>query len=296
MTIAACYVCSEGIVLGADSTWTVPVSSLDGKTVENRLFEHGQKLFHIGKEDSPFGVVMWGLVTLPGVSNRLLIAKLNDRIDREVPKSVKDVAESLGDLFWEAYKSEYADRRKELSELKKKGDALSEPEKVVLEDLTEDYRGGFCVAGYCLPDREPKAFEVLYSLEDEKAREPKKLKRRPYFWGWGNLVDRLTVGMDRGLLDIIVDSGKWQGTRDELRDLVRKHSSFGRPMDLPIREALDLVDASLYATVKALKFSYLPPVCGGPIDLAVITVDRPFRWVRRKPFHAAIDQGLGYIQ
>jgi hypothetical protein len=62
---------------------------------------------------------------------------------------------------------------------------------------------------------------------------------------------------------------------------------------LPIRDAIDFVHSSIYSTIKALKFSQFPQVCGGPIEIAVITSDRPFRWVRHKRFDAAITEQEG---
>jgi hypothetical protein len=65
----------------------------------------------------------------------------------------------------------------------------------------------------------------------------------------------------------------------------------GQPFHLPIREAIDWVYASIYPSIKTMKFSHLAPVCGGPVEIAVITTDRPFRWVRHKKLDAAILQG-----
>ena len=42
---------------------------------------------------------------------------------------------------------------------------------------------------------------------------------------------------------------------------------------------------------KAMKFSDLPQICGGPIEIAVITSDRRFRWVKHKTWDAAIMEG-----
>jgi hypothetical protein len=60
---------------------------------------------------------------------------------------------------------------------------------------------------------------------------------------------------------------------------------------LPIRDAIDFVYTCIYSTIKALKFSSLQQICGGPIEIAIITTDRPFRWVRHKAFDAAISEG-----
>lgn len=51
---------------------------------------------------------------------------------------------------------------------------------------------------------------------------------------------------------------------------------------------------SIYTTIKAMKFSHMAPVCGGPVEVAVITTDRRFRWVRHKGFDAAIGDGSIY--
>lgn len=51
------------------------------------------------------------------------------------------------------------------------------------------------------------------------------------------------------------------------------------------------IHASIYTTIKTMKFSHLAPVCGGPVEVAVISSDRPFRWVRHKKMEAAIVQG-----
>jgi len=64
-----------------------------------------------------------------------------------------------------------------------------------------------------------------------------------------------------------------------------------QPFDLPIREAIDWVYSSIYTTSQAMKFSHLAPVCGGPVEVAVITTDRPFRWVRHKKLDAGIAHG-----
>ncbi len=61
-----------------------------------------------------------------------------------------------------------------------------------------------------------------------------------------------------------------------------------RTPELPIREAIDFVHASIYSTIRALKFSRYEQTCGGPIEIAVITSDRRFRWVRHKRMDEAI--------
>jgi hypothetical protein len=84
-----------------------------------------------------------------------------------------------------------------------------------------------------------------------------------------------------------MQSGKGNGTPNDLAALILPHR-LAQPFDLPIREAIDWVYTSIYTTNQAMKFSHLAPVCGGPVEVAVITTDRPFRWVRHKRLDAAI--------
>jgi hypothetical protein len=109
----------------------------------------------------------------------------------------------------------------------------------------------------------------------------------PKFWGWSNLINRLHLGMDENVFQEILSSGKWNGTPEELAQIVLRNRLAPAGL-LPIREAVDWVYASIYTIIKAMKFSRMEPVCGGPIEIGVITTDRPFRWVRHKGFDSAI--------
>ncbi|MFZ0692580.1 MAG: hypothetical protein WAN51_00245, partial [Alphaproteobacteria bacterium] len=73
MTIAACYLSPEGVVLGADSasTYTFPSGS--------HHFNYGQKLFEIGAAGTgTLGIVTWGLAAFSFGSYRTLAALLAD--------------------------------------------------------------------------------------------------------------------------------------------------------------------------------------------------------------------------
>jgi hypothetical protein len=97
-------------------------------------------------------------------------------------------------------------------------------------------------------------------------------------------------GLDLSLAGAILQSGHWSGTAQDLLALIQPYRLI-QPRVLPIREAIDLVHASIYTTIKAMKFSHLQRVCGGPVEIGVITTDRPFRWVHHKGMGAAISQG-----
>ena len=59
MTIAACYLSSEGVVFGADSTSTMYVEGPGPQpVVPSHQFNYAQKIYEIGK-DSTLGITMW---------------------------------------------------------------------------------------------------------------------------------------------------------------------------------------------------------------------------------------------
>jgi hypothetical protein len=103
------------------------------------------------------------------------------------------------------------------------------------------------------------------------------------------VVQRLYGGFDPRIPAAVIASGKWTGTEQEL---VQVFSAYrvDHPT-IPIRDAVDFVYSSIYSTIKTLKFSASAQVCGGPIEVAVITTDRAFRWVRHKAWDAAINDG-----
>ena len=120
MTIAACYVSSEGIVLGADSTSTVfvagPTPNILGTT---RHLNYAQKLFEIG-EDSTLGLTIWGMGAINGISHRTMIAKFADDLKTKTLQSVEQAAQKFSESFWSEYSSKLSQRMTRVKELQGK--------------------------------------------------------------------------------------------------------------------------------------------------------------------------------
>lgn len=283
MTIAACYVSPEGVVLGADSTMTY---SLGGAA---HYFDHGQKIFEVGKRDSTLGMVLWGLGSVSGgISHRTLIAELGDSLTQIPPVTVQEAANRWCDIFWSLYEKEFADQIKRSDELTAKSQRTVDEQSELAE--MDRLTVGFCLGGWCAPDRTPAASVMTFSTY-LKQNGPVALPINNWgFWGAPNLLLRVIRGADPDLIADIMKSGKWTGTQAELDALVQSHN-LGHPI-LPLREAIDFVHASIYTVIKAMKFSEKQQICGGPVELAVITTDRPFRWVR----HKRMDEALGHGQ
>ncbi|WP_206954140.1 hypothetical protein [Trinickia acidisoli] len=290
MTIAACYLSPEGIVLGADST-----ASTVGQGGMH-YFNFNQKVFEVG-QDSTLGVVTWGLGSLGSLSHRTILARVADGFVANAPGSVQAAADAFIDAFWVEYQAFAPVQRFRALNAKQPfvpggnaGNSRTEPEEKEFGSLKAGLGVGFCVAGYVLSNRTPAAVSVFFDpLGATKPAGQAMTQEGSAWWGVPNIVDRLISGADVNLKGAILSSGKWTGTQQELEQVVATQSL--RAASLPIRDAIDYVYSCIHCTIKALKFSSLPQVCGGPIELAVITTDRKFRWVRHKPFDAAINDG-----
>ena len=295
LTIAACYVSPEGVVLGADSTSTY------GTPNGPHYYNHAQKLFEIG-ENSTLGMVTWGLGGLAVRSHRTLIALLADDLRTRQPQSVSDVADRWRDQFWAVYTSPpvLTDIQKcralgakaafDPSATTPDPTARTQAEEKEFKSLSNVLVVGFCIGGYVLPDREPAAYEIIFDPMAIAAPTPSAIVPvAQRFWGAPNIIKRLLFGCDDGLRQRILTSGKWGGTQQELDAIISK-DSLSHPI-VPIRDAIDFTHACILSTIKAFKFSHKPQICGGPIEIAVITSDRPFRWVRHKKWEAAITEG-----
>jgi hypothetical protein len=285
MTIAACYLSPEGVVLGADSAATFG---------SRNHFFYEQKIFEIGKEgESTLGLTLWGLGSLGEISYRTILARFSDEIISSPNQPVEELAERWKKLFWDVYTVQLGPKIDRLGELGSAASRSAEEDEE-FDDLVSGYSGGFCLGGHSLPDRIPKAFSITYSLDESEPSIEEIKIGVPEFWGQPNMLRRLSWGIAVETFSSIIEAKKpdgspmWSGSVDDLAALVVENK-LGQPSKhLPVREAIDWVYSSIYTTIKAMKFANLPPVCGGPIEVAVITSDRSFRWVRHKDFEAAI--------
>lgn len=293
MTIAMCVIVPEGIVLGADST-----ASRSPEQGDFHYFNNNQKLFEIGEESS-LGLLTWGLGGLGEVSYRTLVANLADDLATNPVASVEDVATRWSNLVWTQYNRIFANEIKKARKLELKGEhkPTAAPDKSMRTETEEkDFQllqrnlfAGFCIAGYVKPGRDPMAYEIRLHPSFHTPATPIRIVR-PGFWGAPNFILRLLNGFDHEVRGSLLSSKHWKGSESEL-DMILTKTALGVPALLPIRDAIDFVYFCIHATIKALKFSSLNQICGGPIELAVITTDRKFRWVRHKPWDAAIEEG-----
>ncbi len=271
MTIAAAYLTSEGVVFGADSKTTYSA----GRGVA-QLLDHAQKIYEIG-ETSRYGLCTFGLGKIGDMSHRTVAARVADAIASKLIVTLDDVIDALVAIL-----SGWASA------------ITSAPGSPV----------GYFVGGVDVPRRAPRCAKILVSFDtDANGKTTYKIVRSdmamgtPTFDGAPDYFLRIFHGFAPGLPDAICDALKKEVPDlppDFDRRFLQAFDVARRPFvsagvgDLPLREAIDFVHAYLHVTVKAFKFRVGPPPCGGPLEVAYISTDRPFRWAKHKPFDSAI--------
>jgi hypothetical protein len=268
MTIAAAYLTSEGVVFGTDSTTTV--STQRGVS---QILNYAQKIFEVGKQ-SRFGVCTWGAGSIKGVSHRTFVARLADKLDLEKAK-VREAA----DTFMNIVAGEY------------EGD--------------KGIGGvGYVLGGWDPDTHLPECYQMFFDNAKAPSLEPLSIGQAA-FYGNPEFFSRVFHGCDNRLPGALLKELRDRNVKAEAGEL---DSVFGeafeaaiKPLraagfrDLPIREAIDCIYTYLHITIKAFKFRYGPPICGGPIEIAFISTDRVFRWVLHKDFVRAIREVEGTI-
>lgn len=279
MTIAVCCVTPEGVVLGSDSTSTIHAGT------GIRFLNHEQKLFEVGS-GSTIGIVTWGLGSFVGMSFRTLIAQFGDTLSEQKPERMRDVASAWAAMVWPHYKKAIGKLNAQKLLEKLREEATPDDERIEIASKLDMMELGFCIGGHCGKDRTPAAMELAFNVMLEAPPEPVELKG-VHYWGISDFIIRL-LGTDGGYIaGDVLKSGQWTGTKE---DLVKIFSNrvLRLQNNIPIREAADLVHTLIYATIKFMKFTFQPPHCGGPIEIAAITTDRPFRWIKHKELGTAI--------
>jgi hypothetical protein len=262
MSIAAAYLVSEGVVLGADSSTTV---SIKGGVVQ--LLDHSQKVFEVG-ENSRLGVCTWGAGNLGKTSHRTIVAQLADNVNLKT--TVEEATNKLSELV------------------------------APIVDKENIPFVGYYLGGWDSESHEPSCFRIDFKPK-EVTKEALKLGLCA-FSGNASFFTRVFRGFDP-LLKVNLKGelknklGNVPENFDTIFDEVFNRISI--PLltagfqDLPIREAIDFVYSYLHITVKAEKFKFGAPTCGGPIEVGFVSSDRCFRWVRHKLFDSAITEQEG---
>jgi len=266
MTIAAAYLVSDGVVLGADSSTTVQISNPQGGSGIVQLLTHSQKVFEVGS-NARFGICTWGAGNIGKWSHRTIIARLSDQMNEK--STVEDAAKGLVEIVLP-----------------------------LVKETGTDFIG-YYLGGWNPENHEPACIKVEISQSGDKI-EPLTLglcsfSGNPIFFGrvFRGFDVRLPETLKNKLRDKINSTEDFDNIfNNAFEEITRPLATIGYK-DLPIREAIDFIYSYLHITVKAEKFKFGAPSCGGPIEVGFISTDRTFRWVKHKPFFSAMEEQEG---
>ena len=280
MTIAAAYLTTEGVVLGADSTTTSVMSQPEaqGQAGVFQLLNHAQKIFQLGvSREANFAICTWGVAGFRTHSHRTVAAQVAAQLAAKGSQTVEAATSELIAIVQPLYSK-----------------MLLEFPNVAALQL------GYFVGGVDQPTREPKCRMVTFTQAAVKQIE--LAAGHAQFAGDPTFFNRVYWGFDDVGLQIIkaiLKQGanpappdfdqKFAAAVEQARQVVRLRGV----SDMPIREAIDFIYSMLHITVKAVKFRGGPPICGGPIEVGFVTTDRPFRWARHKGFTSAVEEQQG---
>ena len=264
MTICVSVRIPEGLVLAADS-----MVSLEGEvdTPQGKqrgvfqTFEFANKVTQF--KDYPIGLMSWGIASISDRSIQSLIMEFeHDYLPLEKNESytVKKIADDLLKELKRKYESKYPTGGQ--------------------QPLMGLYIGGYSARQF---------FSDQYECEFPRSNDWKIVRENksdgsPSFggnwFGQGDPLRRLVKGYSSGALAELVKRGadkaivqKW--VDDSVPELPLIFDG------MPIQDAVDFADYAVQVTIGCFRFAGGPPLCGGNIDIAVIT-PAAFHWAQRK--------------
>lgn len=283
MTICVSVKVSEGLVLAADSTAAIQGALQDAAGASTvgilKTYDHVRKLSHI--KDYPIGTLTWGTALVGARSVESLVKEYeyslpsleeeNEKIkerrkragvktDERYQYSVQDIALGLLNHVKHFYEKEFAGQPPDRQPL--------------LGILVSGYS-----AGQFFPD------QWLIELPASATLKPVRpdINGKPDFGAnWFGLTDaivRLHWGRDDQALDILAKH--FSVPPEEIRQLLDRLQYpvfFG---GMPLQDAIDYAVYVVNVVIGRFRFVVGAPLCGGEIDVAVITPNA-FTWVQRK--------------
>lgn len=294
----------EGMVMAADSRQ----SYRNRKGMARIGSDNASKLFQLNER---MGVVVTGLAFLPENGVMKSVTKFIEQFKRETDLeriSIHDVAEGLYDLFDKKY-----DWQKRLddsvekinSDLRKQGFEVLEIKqeknliKFQYKDKNDTIKNGIAgidiislmVAGFNR-DGSHEVYVCRIPGEIQKKRDSKE-KGKEYGASWigqTDVVSRIILGFDWRInnFKFMQEATKDYGP-EEIRKQLRGLQYAIQWGIMTLQDAIDFCTLMIQTTSAMQRFSDgimanpgdMPGV-GGPVDVAILTADKGFKWINKK--------------
>jgi hypothetical protein len=251
MTICASVKVRDGLVLATDSMSQIQGTNEAGETGVLKTYSNAKKLFRIG--DLPIGVMSYGI---GNIGKRSIQGFMRDF--QSDAQTVEGVTTALYHYIKGYYDTEFG--------------SLKEDQKPAL---------GFFVAGYLHNQTFAEEWEFLLPRDTQ----PKEVRDAEEFGASWRGIDRpftrLYVGVDPSLPGMLSELELDNETIRNLLDGFQAAIIFD---GMPIQDAINFAAFILRTTIGMSTFEVGPPVCGGPLQIAVIFLDGKFQWISEHTF------------
>ncbi len=264
MTICVSVKTRDGIVLGTDSMTTVMLPSSDGQSVVAKTYSNARKLVQIGA--LPVGVFTYGLGNLGPRTVYSHIIEYSRSLENSSDWKVRDIAAGLSRHLLKEYNAIY-------------GSAENKPAL------------GLHVAGYSVGSALPEEWE----LECPGSAEPDlTMGMDDVGVNWEGITlpfARLFYGYDVRLVEALQAGGVKSG----LLQTVLEETSLVPQLSvdaMPLQDAINYAVYVLRTTIGFTSFETGPALCGGQLQVAVISEEAQFQWVSKPEFRIPEDTNV----
>ncbi len=281
MTVCVSIKVSEGLVLAADSTAAIHGGLQDTKGRQApgilKTYDNVRKLAHI--KDYPIGTITWGAALIEARSVESLIKEYEHDLplleeEREKIKAkrmrgeesdiyeynVKQIAEELLEHVKAFYETAFT--------------GISKEKKPFL---------GILVSGYSSEKFFPEQWLIELPISDKLKEIRPDQKGKPQFGAnWYGLTDsiiRLHWGRDDAAIGILAKH--FNKPQEEIIKILEPLQYPVLFDGMPLQDAIDYAVYLMNVAIGRYRFVVGAPLCGGEIDVAVITPSE-FTWIKRK--------------
>ena len=264
MTICVSVKTRQGLVLGTDSMTTIG-QSVGGQIQVVKTYSNARKLTQIGQ--LPIGVFTYGVGNVGARSIYGLITEFCRNV--HAPETVLEIAERLSAFIQPEYQQHYGND-------------------------SEEYKLGLYVAGYSPESALPEE----WSIEFPNAAKPELVQPNDSFnVNWRAITlpfMRLHQGFDIRFYEKLAEKMLNIGISEQVMKNI--FNMFKEAMEeipltpsiqfasMPIQNAINFAVYVLQTTIGYTTFESVTPSCGGPLQIAVISEDRGFVWVREPQY------------
>ncbi|MCI0608172.1 MAG: hypothetical protein L0Z71_03795 [Anaerolineae bacterium] len=287
MTICVSVKVSEGLVLAADSTASIQGALQDQKGNQTigilKTYDNAQKLSHLN--DYPIGTLTWGISQIGSRTVASLIKEYEYSLSslEEENQKIRELRMRGAHVDTNSYQYNVKDISRGLFEHVKKY------YEIEFSKIPSEKRPplGILVSGYSSNNFFPDQWLLDFPTSNDINELRPDVNGKPSFGAnWFGLTDaiiRLHWGRDDQIIDLIANHFKVPV--DDIKSLVDRFQYPVAFEGMPLQDAIDYTVYLVNVAIGRFRFVVGAPLCGGEIDVSVITPNS-FTWVRRKSWKA----------